>query len=117
MGPSPFGSIANSTSESPFGGNTFGSNLSRGGGAFGGKKLESFADPNADTRWGGTGNIKPIGTSVAKKSDDETSDSDGEGEASAEPELDEDKQDGRFRQQDRQSQIWCRLFSKLTLFS
>lgn len=103
MAPSPFVSIGIAP-KGPFGGSTFGSNI--GGDSFGRKKLSSFAAPGADTTWGGTGHIKPLGTSVAKKSDDETSGSDGEGDASVEPDLEEDKPDGRFQQQDRQ-------FSKL----
>ena len=104
MAPSPFGSVGVAPKGPSFGGSTFGSNL--GGTNFGGKKLSTFAAPSADTTWGGTGSIKPLGPSVAKKSDDETSDSDGEGDASVEPDLEEDKPDGRFQQQDRQ-------FSKL----
>ena len=99
MAPSPFGSVGLASHGRSFGGGTFGSSLS--GNSLGGMKLASFAAPGADTAWGGSGNIKPIGTSAAKKSDDEVSDTDGEREASVETELEEDKQDERFQQQDR----------------
>lgn len=83
-----------------FAGTTFGSSFSNSN--LSGPKLTSFAAPGADTKWGGTGTVKPFGAPAAREGDGEDSDSNDEegGEGPAESESEGRETDSRFQQQD-----------------